>query len=990
MIDDLFNAGAFAAKSLRRSILRFTRRPIEYNFDRLPRFRDYVDMELAFREDFFDPPKVSAKHALPYPTYGTLLLLFLAGYSLLGLNLVLLLSGALILSMPGLFIRRGATLRSKTEVKLALVIFTVFVSGLAYVITDALPNSAIAVAVVGVPMAVCVNYVSRVFCAFATMWMYSHPCLANTERADMAIPGTRTGIMVSFLVVGLLALGSLFSAFWTLVGVYVLLMAFLCRGPVMGALLTDTNFKLREFSRTLMELVAEFFTYGGRFGYPLPGVWIFPYTLVERRRLVLLMLLLISFTFAGGTGFFFAWNTPGLRARYVEMFYSTYYTDTHAWDKLAEDVPEIDWSIIPDASRLENLQSRLKSLRELRPNASTNAQIEIDVEVNALNKELATVAPAFEKLAAAWYGQNSTSWIRMAWRNIPEYPWVAGGSLLIALANALLLPALFLLAVCQRDLLQLYKIRTQLAARCSAETTRTPWEWFVDRLRNSNHVAPDPGNPDSQIRESDHLFMGIEAENGFPVLLHRDIVGEHAYITGGSGSGKTSLGILSILVQLIRAKPPQHGSTADSMPPIVIIDLKGEYALLHTVREEVRKQAEREGRTLEDCFRLFTSEKDMATHYFNPLGDMTYPDRYVADLANLLLDALELNHGPGYGRSYYSRKNYMTLHEVLKTDAPITFDQLCDRVTKYASRDKEERYQAFELLATLYGLTEFTQLKPPVDIPDSHVISMRQVIEKRQVVYFWLPTVESSIVAREIANLALFSYFSAMRARAKTREPLRQAYLVIDEFQKLASDRFSVILQQARGFGLSAILSNQSMSDLKTPTFDLRPTVLQNTRLKLYFSFADCKEMTEFARRSGDELTYIRSGVYDHAPDGEPDAPLYNQWTHSIKPRITTNDMLRVTDHPLQAFMDVRSGAGYTQFGGSVIPLQMFHPVRWTDFQQRRDTMPWPTIDELGRESAVQSTVSPEEVDDRASEVFARLDQRIKQLDEEHPHLRFS
>ncbi len=36
------------------------------------------------------------------------------------------------------------------------------------------------------------------------------------------------------------------------------------------------------------------------------------------------------------------------------------------------------------------------------------------------------------------------------------------------------------------------------------------------------------------------------------------------------------------------------------MPPIVIIDLKGEYALFHTVREEVRKQAEREGRTL-DC-----------------------------------------------------------------------------------------------------------------------------------------------------------------------------------------------------------------------------------------------------------------------------------------------------------------------------------------------------------------------------------------------------
>jgi hypothetical protein len=270
------------------------------------------------------------------------------------------------------------------------------------------------------------------------------------------------------------------------------------------------------------------------------------------------------------------------------------------------------------------------------------------------------------------------------------------------------------------------------------------------------------------------------------------------------------------------------------------------------------------------------------------------------------------------------------------------------------------------------------------------MISMRQVVEQRQVVYFWLPTVESSIIAREIANLALFSYFSAMRARTKQRLPQRQAYLVVDEFQKLAGDRFSVILQQARGFGLSTILSNQSIADLKTPTYDLRSAINQNTRLKLYFSFSDCREMNDFAKRSGEELAYMRSGVYDLAGDQEPDAPLFNQWRHEIKSRVTTNDMLQVTDHPLQAFMDVRAGSGYTQFGGATLPLQMFHPIRWSEFQKRRDELPWPTREELGTALSTCSNVSTEEVDDRAAAVLSKLDERIQAFDMENPHLRYS
>src|SRR5262249_22014189 len=45
------------------------------------------------------------------------------------------------------------------------------------------------------------------------------------------------------------------------------------------------------------------------------------------------------------------------------------------------------------------------------------------------------------------------------------------------------------------------------------------------------------------------------------------------------------------------------------------------------------------------------------------------------------------------------------------------------------------------------------------------------------------------------------------------------------------------ILQDARAFGINAILANQSLRDLKSPSgFDLAPTIMTNTRVKFFFT----------------------------------------------------------------------------------------------------------------------------------------------------------
>lgn len=134
----------------------------------------------------------------------------------------------------------------------------------------------------------------------------------------------------------------------------------------------------------------------------------------------------------------------------------------------------------------------------------------------------------------------------------------------------------------------------------------------------------------------------------------------------------------------------------------------------------------------------------------------------------------------------------------------------------------------------------------------------------------------------------------------------------------------------------------------------------------------------------------MRSGTYDLTSDEQPDYPLFDQWRHGIKPRVTTNDMLRVTDHPLQCYLDIRSGSGYSQFGGAVLPLQMFHPIRLAEFQKRRDITPWPSREELGMRSTTIAAISTEEVDAGKAEILAKLDEFIQAFDEEFPNLRFS
>ena len=59
-------------------------------------------------------------------------------------------------------------------------------------------------------------------------------------------------------------------------------------------------------------------------------------------------------------------------------------------------------------------------------------------------------------------------------------------------------------------------------------------EWYWDRLRSSSHVAENPFG--DEVREAEHVFLGIEPHGQFPLLLSEEILQGHVYITGRSGT----------------------------------------------------------------------------------------------------------------------------------------------------------------------------------------------------------------------------------------------------------------------------------------------------------------------------------------------------------------------------------------------------------------------------------------------------------------------
>jgi hypothetical protein len=540
----------------------------------------------------------------------------------------------------------------------------------------------------------------------------------------------------------------------------------------------------------------------------------------------------------------------------------------------------------------------------------------------------------------------------------------------VALPLFLLLPQMLLFACYFPAIQRAEEMRRRLMGADS--DARTQWERDVEHVATSRRILEvDPHTQLPSKTEAEHLFLGNWADNGLPALLDRAIVREHGYITGQSGSGKTALGIAPLLIQLIRghdqpaldpATKSFRGDWRRSDPvPILILDLKGDPALFHTVRKEA------EGR---QPFRYFTIETNRATHLFDPFQNLV-AERTPIELCELLIQALSLYHGDFYGASYYSKQNRDLLLTVLKEAQrsgrpPDSWKDLYDRLLAFS--DDYRFRDTLELLATIHALCEYPQLAAGSRGPqDADVIHMPTVVENSQIAYFWLPAQITGMSVREIGKLALYSFMTAVGDTLRAGKPKREAYIVIDEFQRIAAENLAPILELARGSGIGVILANQDPGALLLPKFNLRRVVMTNTRFKQYFTVTSRDEIEELMLLSGEESVYMHShGVASSTYSSTTS----ESWHETLRSRLNINDIISISDDRQGSILYVTRGSGLTQLGGVPTPLRTPWPT-FKDEYDRRDASPWPTGPEAPR--TVVSPLSPEEIAQKEREYLQNV-----------------
>ncbi len=478
----------------------------------------------------------------------------------------------------------------------------------------------------------------------------------------------------------------------------------------------------------------------------------------------------------------------------------------------------------------------------------------------------------------------------------------------------------------------------------SRRTSRSAFDGYVQRLLQSANPV-----------ERDSTYWGHTLHHEYPVLVPASLLFEHVHILGGTGTGKTALGIAPLMIQLIRRNDG----------PVLVLDLKGDNALFHTARIE----AEAANRT----FKWFTNKPGRSSYIFNPWRQAYLEGMAIQEILGLFLLSLNLHHGDDYGRGYYSLASRTLLQDCLKRaldleqvtrrrgsrgqDVPQSFVELEAQVRQLAASSEEYR-AGQHLLHVLQSLIDFPQLNmTPVRNPDEpavkHAIHMPDVISDNQVVYFYLQAVMDITTVAEIARLALYSILTAALAyRDETGKPPR-VYVITDEAQHLVAQNIANVLAQAREHGVACILAHQSMSQLNPPGgVDLRELFLSCTSVKQFWSARDPALKDHISKISGEVNYYsaswqqfkgrVRGGEIGRqfaAP--KPEEHPYIQISESPGPRLTSQDL---EDHSRQtntSIVSIERNAGMCCFQGA-FPVHMDWIMPEAVYEQRKLELPWP------------------------------------------------
>jgi DNA helicase HerA-like ATPase len=388
------------------------------------------------------------------------------------------------------------------------------------------------------------------------------------------------------------------------------------------------------------------------------------------------------------------------------------------------------------------------------------------------------------------------------------------------------------------------------------------------------------------------LGLGELLDSGEPVHFSARDLARHAYILGSTGCGKTTL-ILKLIEQDLKRR---HS--------VVVVDLRGdlvEGALALCQRLEVDPARV----TLLDL-----REKDLVVG-FNPLSGAGEPyiralhvldvvaseaESWGVQLEESLRSALLLLAAAAEPLTkleavFYDRRFRSELLAQSQDEALVGFWQRFDEL----SPDKQQAW-ALPVLNKVTSLLSVPTLR--AILSGAHGIDLgKHLSTKGSVLLVSLAVDELHRSSRMLGSLVVSAISREMMARVNVSESKRNPVrLYVDEFENMASESFEGLIAEGRRFGLTLVLSHQTLSQLPGR---LRSVVRNNVGIQLIFQcgFEDAKLLARElptgiglaelrALEVGQAYVMLRDGTADavqfHPPLDAPAASVVAEYRLSV------------------------------------------------------------------------------------------------------------
>jgi len=310
----------------------------------------------------------------------------------------------------------------------------------------------------------------------------------------------------------------------------------------------------------------------------------------------------------------------------------------------------------------------------------------------------------------------------------------------------------------------------------------------------------------------------------------------HFYVIGATGTGKTKF-----LEYLIR-QDIEKGNGFGVIDPHgdLIEDIKGFLVLRYDLDDEI----------ISNRVILIDPADPDYTVTFNPLEKVSGVP--IAEQVNELISAFRKIWSDSWGvrMEDLMRNSLIALAEaeLTLTELPqfLTYRSIRQGILEKVSHPLAQEY--FKRFDTMTDRSQVTWIEPIMNKINAffsderirHIFSsekssfnIREIMDHRKILLIKLDKGKLKDSADLLGSLLMAKIQMAAFSRSDILQRKRVPfYLYIDEFQNFATESFSIVLSEARKYGLSLIMAHQTLAQIPE---ELRSLILGNSGVQVYF-----------------------------------------------------------------------------------------------------------------------------------------------------------